>query len=147
MNASAALLEHTLTRAAEQIGDITQPVMSLYYQRHPEARTAFEAHCQGNRAALEGDMVERILYCLMYWLESPGEIEIMLAGSVIHHADTLQVTPLWFEEMLGATADIIGATIPGDSPEELAVWNRVCGELCDVIRQSSKHVWAPTAAL
>ena len=146
MNTSTELLEQTLTRDAEQIGDITQPVMALYYQRYPEAITAFDAHAQGNRAALEGDMVERILYCLMYWLDSPGEIEIMLTGSVIHHADTLLVTPTWFEEMLRATADVIGDTIPAGNSEELAVWGRLCSELREVIKQSSKLVWTPATA-
>jgi len=146
MNTSTELLEQTLTRAAEQIGDITQPVMSLYYQRYPDAITAFDAHAQGNRTALEGDMVERILYCLMHWLDSPGEIEIMLTGSVIHHADTLLVTPTWFEEMLRATADVIGDTIPAGNSEELAAWGRLCSELREVIKQSSKLVWTPATA-
>ncbi len=34
-------------------------------------------------------MVEQALYCLMYGFDSPGEIEILLLGSVPHHNDTL----------------------------------------------------------
>ena len=37
-----ALVEQGLTRAAEQIGDITAPAMALYYARYPEAKAGFQ---------------------------------------------------------------------------------------------------------
>jgi hypothetical protein len=137
------LLERSLDRAAAQIGDITGPVMSRYYQRHPEAIAAFDAHALGNRGALEGDMVERVLYCLMQWLESPGEIEMLLTGSVIHHNDTLQIPPTWFDELVKATADIIVETIPPQNSAEIAVWADLRNDLHKLIEESSHQVYAP----
>ena len=138
-----SLLEQSLHRAAEQIGDITGPVMTRYYQRHPEAMLAFDAHALGNRPALEGDMVERVLYCLMQWLESPGEIEMLLTGSVIHHNDTLQIPPTWFEELVKATADIIVETIPPENSAEIAVWKDLRQDLHKLIEKSSHQVYVP----
>jgi hypothetical protein len=138
------LLERSLHRAAEHIGDITGPVMTRYYQRHPEAIAAFDAHALGNRGALEGDMVERVLYCLMLWLESPGEIEMLLTGSVIHHNDTLQIPPTWFDELVRATADIIVETIPPENSAEIAVWEDLRNDLHTLIEQSSRQVHVPT---
>jgi hypothetical protein len=138
-----SLLEQSLHRAAEQIGDITGPVMTRYYQRHPEAMAAFDAHALGNRPALEGDMVERVLYCLMQWLESPGEIEMLLTGSVIHHNDTLQIPPTWFEELVKAPADIIVETIPPENSAEIAVWKDLRQDLHKLIEESSHQVYVP----
>src|SRR3546814_1037695 len=61
-----ALLDRGLTRAAEAIGDVTPAVMALYYARYPEAAASFEHHGLGKTAALEGEMVENCLYCLMH---------------------------------------------------------------------------------
>src|SRR5690625_6177142 len=98
-----ALVEQTLLRAAERLGDVTAPVLAAYYQRVPESKAAFEHHAGVNRSQLEGEMVENSLYCLMSWFESPGEIEMLLAGSVPHHEETLRVPPHWYEELLEAT--------------------------------------------
>jgi len=38
------LLENSLERAAERLGDITEPVMNRYYASHPEARASFNEH-------------------------------------------------------------------------------------------------------
>jgi hypothetical protein len=138
-----ALVEQTLTRTAERLGDITGPVMAHYYQLFPQALEAFEAHSQGDRSRLEGEMVERALYCLMYWFESPGEIEILLSGSVIHHNDTLQVPPSWYNELISATADTIIGTIPAKNTEELALWEELRSDLQEVIDDSSKLVSMP----
>jgi hypothetical protein len=44
------LLEESLERVVEQIGDITQPTMERYYLRFPAAREAFERLWPGNRS-------------------------------------------------------------------------------------------------
>ena len=54
------LLEQSLERVVEQIGDITQPTMARYYGRFPAAVEAFERLWTGNRAQLEGEMVEHL---------------------------------------------------------------------------------------
>ena len=119
------LVEETLTRAAERIGDITAPTMAAYYRRYPDAKEAFETHALGDRPKLEGLMVENALYCLMRWYESPAEIAIMLNDSVRHHQSTLNIPPLWYAGLIEATADVIGDLIPAENDEEVLVWREV----------------------
>lgn len=139
------LLHESLERAAEQVGDITAPTMERYYRRFPEAREAFETLWQGNRAQLEGEMVERALYCLMYWFESPGEIEILLNSSVLHHNDTLHVPPEWYGGLIDATTDVIVDTIPPERRTELQVWEGLRAELLEVIQQCRRFLHAEPA--
>lgn len=141
----AALVDNILMRAAEHIGDITAPAMAVYYRRHPEAQAAFEAHGLGSRAHLEGMMIENSVYCLMNWVNSPGEIEILLGGSVPHHNDTLQVPPDWYGALIEATAEVIAATIPAENNAELAVWNEVRRDLRGVIDDCRRFTRAPGA--
>lgn len=133
-----ALIEAILIRAAEQIGDITAPAMEKYYRRRPEALAAFEAHGLGRRAHLEGMMIENSVHCLMHWVDSPGEIEILLGGSVLHHNDTLHVPPEWYSDLIEATAEVVTTTIPTEHTDELAVWNEVRNDLRDVIANCHK---------
>jgi hypothetical protein len=134
------LLEESLERVVEQIGDITQPTMERYYFRLPAAREAFERLWPGNRSQLEGEMVERALYCLMYWFDSPGEIEIMLGGSVLHHNDTLRVPPEWYAGLIDATVDVIVATIPPANGAELEVWDELRRELGGLVEHSRQFL-------
>ena len=134
------LLEQGLERVVELVGDITQPTMERYYRRYPAARGAFERLWAGNRAQLEGEMVERALYCLMYWFESPGEIEIMLGGSVLHHNDTLQVPPEWYSGLSDAAIDVIEETIPPGHGAERAVWDELRRELGGLVEQSRQYI-------
>jgi len=135
-----ALVEGILMRAAEQLGDVTQPAMDHYYHRYPEVRAAFEHHCVGNRPQLEGEMIENALYCLMYWYESPGEIEILLGGSVPHHNDTLNVPPSWYSELIDSTAAVIADTIPAGNADELAIWQELRDDLRKLIDDCGKYV-------
>ena len=91
-----ALIEVSLMRAADKIGDLTEPVMSHFYQRYPQARESFERLACGNHARLEAVMVENVLYCIMQWFERPEEIRIILYGSVPHHQETLKVGADWY---------------------------------------------------
>jgi len=135
-----ALLDVSLERAAELLGDVTGAAMARYYAAFPDARHAFETLWPGNRAQLEGEMVERALYCLMYWLESPGEIEILLNGSVLHHNDTLHVTPEWYSGLIEATAEVVVETIPRQNALEFAVWQELRDELRGVIAHSRQFL-------
>jgi len=135
-----ALIEEVLMRAAEQIGDVTPAAMEAYYRRHPEAKDAFEVNGLGRREQLEGMMIENSLHCLMHWFESPGEIEILLSGSVLHHNDTLRVPPDWYSDLIETTADVIATTIPAANTAELAAWNEVRSELHGVINNCRKLI-------
>lgn len=132
-----AHISSILERAAEQLGDIAPLVAKRFCERFPEAESKLDTLWPGSRNQLEGQMVETALYCLMHWTESPGEIEVLLWGTVPHHAQTLEVRPEWFSGFLVATAEIIDETIPSDRPDERAVWQKLLADLLKVIEQSA----------
>jgi hypothetical protein len=141
------LLEDSLTRAAEQLGDITPLVMDRYYADFPDARASFDRHGLGKTVALEGEMVENCLYCLMTCLDRPMEIEIMLDTSVPHHQDTLDVPLSWYQGLVDATIAVVAETIPPERADEHAVWaeiQAVLGAIFDGCRLCLP-VTAPTA--
>lgn len=128
-----SLMETTLGRAAERLGDVTPAAMQLFYARYPDARAAFEMHGIGNPARLEGEMVQQALYCLMYWFDSPGEIEIVLLGSVPHHKQTLKVPPEWYSGLIESVMDVVAGIIPPERDEERENWATLRRELTEVI--------------
>lgn len=120
-----ALLDRSLARAADAIGDVTPVVMARYYARYPEAAASFDHHGMGRTAALEGEMVENCLYCMMYCLERPIEIEILLDSSVPHHHFTLEVPLVWYQGLLDTTIDVIAETVPVDAVDEQRLWKEI----------------------
>lgn len=117
-----ALLDSSLERAADRLGDITPHVMSLLYSRFPEARERFETLYPGGRERLEQEMVEQALFCLMEWLNDRAVIEIILTTTIPHHAEVLAVAPKLFSGLVTAVCDTITATIPAHETAEHAVW-------------------------
>ncbi|HEY9090319.1 hypothetical protein [Parasphingorhabdus sp.] len=128
-----ALLETSLERAADRLGDITDPVMARYYKIHPGARESFREHGLGNSKKLEAEMVESVLYCLMTWLDRPEEIRIMFGSTVPHHEDTLAVNSDWFSGLVDAAVHVITETIPDTQQDEQAVWKEIHKGLSDLI--------------
>lgn len=118
-----ALLDVILERAAEQLGDITPHVMDAFYRRFPDAQARFADLASGERIKLEQQMVEQALYCLMVWLDSRAQIEIIFHTTIPHHAQTLSVRPELFSELIAAVHATIAATIPAQEAGETAVWN------------------------
>lgn len=116
-----SLLETTLTRASDLLGDVTPLVMALYYKRFPEALEHFEYHGMGETKRLEGDMVEQALYCLLDYLTMQGAIEIVLLGTVPHHIQTLKIPIELFDGLLDCLCDVIADTIPADNTDERRV--------------------------
>lgn len=145
-----ALIEVSLMRAADKIGDLTEPVMSHFYQRYPQARESFERLACGNHARLEAVMVENVLYCIMQWFERPEEIRIILYGSVPHHQETLKVGADWYEAMLASGVDLIVGTIPPEESQELALWEEIrqgFAMAIDVARRSILPISRPQGML
>jgi hypothetical protein len=136
------MLDVSLERAAEVVGDITAPTMARFYAAYPEARAAFEHHALGKRQALEAEMVDRALYWAMNWLERPGEISIQLGSSVPHHQETLKIALPWYRGLLEAVIDVIISAIPEDRPAELALWRQIRGELGQMV-EDSKSTYTP----
>tara|TARA_R110002033_G_scaffold166169_1_gene204581 strand:+ start:770 stop:1195 length:426 start_codon:yes stop_codon:yes gene_type:complete len=119
------LLESSLERAAEVLGDVTEPVMAEYYANHPQAQISFEKHGLGNSVKLEAEMVESVIYCLMNWYDRPDEIRIMFSSTVPHHEDTLNVSNEWFSGLISAAINVISNTIPSTRKDELEVWHEI----------------------
>lgn len=134
--AKLELMNAALERAAEALGDITAPVMARYYARFPDAEPAFDRLAIGDKPKLEGGMVENTLYCLMTWLESHAEVEILLWHTVPHHVQTLDVPVALFVGLAEVVTEVIVATIPADCPDELAVWEEIHAGVTRVTMQA-----------
>lgn len=133
------LLDASLERAAGQLGDITPLVYETYYQRCPEARAKFTELYPGGAERLEGEMVEQALYCLMEWFRSPGEIEIVLLGTVPHHIETLGIEPYLFSELIIAVCDTLEATVPDNAADERAVWAELRGAMLELFKVAASY--------
>ena len=121
------LLENSLERAAERLGDITGPVMNRYYANHPEARASFDEHGLA-------------LYCLMNWFDRPEEIRIMFGSTVPHHEDTLNVSSDWFSGLVDALIAVIRDTVPATQTSEFLILQEIhqgLGRLIEEARISS----------
>jgi hypothetical protein len=130
------LMDASLERAAEAVGDITGPVMARFYEAFPPARASFEHHGWGQREKLEAVMVENALYVAMTWLDRPSEVRILLGGSVPRHQDTLAVAPDWYRGLVDAAIDVIVESIPPHELAELEVWKTIRRGLGDEIEAS-----------
>lgn len=137
MQDRSSLLDASLERAAEALGDITGPVMARFYATYPEAQEAFEHHGGGGPGKLEAEMVENALYWAITWLDRAAEIQVHLGGSVPHHAERLNVPAPWYRGLVEAVADVIAATVPSDRPEEREIWRKIRDGLAEAIAQAS----------
>ncbi|HET6538546.1 MAG TPA: hypothetical protein VFG34_10610 [Sphingopyxis sp.] len=114
-------LEKSLMRAVDVIGDITPIVMARYYAEYPDAVASFERHGAGNRAQLEGLMIENAIYCLTQYIEQPSDIQILLSSSVPHHHFMLGVPTSRYQGLVDATIQTILDGIPPEAASERLV--------------------------
>lgn len=135
----------SLERCAEVRGDIVPYVMERYYRDFPEALALFEALQYGGRARLEAQMVDQTLYCFMTWFVSPGEISILLRGTICRHLDTLGISPAIFAGMLDAARETVVETIPPDNADERAVWAEMAEAFMEMMRSEVDFDEAPGA--
>ena len=138
-------LEAILTRAAEEVGDLTEPAITRFYADSPAALEDFRHHAHGKLAQLQATMVETTLYCIMTWFERPGEIATILYGTVPHHTQTLHVVLPHFVGLLNAVIDAIADTIPAEEPAERALIEEIRNSLAVMIEDASKE-WVPAPA-
>ena len=116
------IIEVGLERAAEVLGDVTEPGMVEFYRRYPDARASFQHHSPHNPASLEAEMVGNALYYVMTWFEAPSEARIAFDSSVPHHRVALGVPPDWYRGFLEAFLDVVEpvAVVTG---EDKAAWS------------------------
>jgi hypothetical protein len=131
------LIGAVLERAADVLGDITRPVVELCYAPNPEIRALFEALYPSDPEHLEGTMVEQSIYCLMYWPERPGEIEIVLVSTIPHHIETVGIGMEHFIHFFDAVGDVVAATIPRSETAQARAWEAQRGELAALMQRSA----------
>ena len=147
MQDHSSLLDASLERAAETLGDLTAPAMARFYAAWPQARDSFEHHGLGRRERLEAEMVQNALYWAMNWLDRQTEITIHLGSSVPHHEETLKVSVPWYRGLLDAVIDVIVETIPADRTDELELWMRIRRELGEMVAASTAAFPPPVCAV
>lgn len=130
------LIELGLGRAAEALGDVTQPVMAEFYRRFPDARASFAYHAPHNPGSLEAEMVGNTLYYVMGWFENPIEARIAFDSSVPHHRVALNVPPDWYRGFIEAFLDVVEpAAAPADGAERTA-WNALREGLVELVERN-----------
>lgn len=144
-----ALLEESLERAAECVGDITEPVLQAFYPQFPEMRQIFREWDPLGKVRLEAQMVEQSLYCLMNIFDRADEISIIVHDSVPYHRLVLNVSPEAFGAMMDATCDIIVETIPDDARDERALWDEIRAKMRALVMEGAKENWTykPAASI
>jgi hypothetical protein len=129
-------IEARLERAAEVIGDLTDPVMQRFYADWPDARASFAHHAPHNPAKLEAEMVGNTLYYVMTWFESPVEARIYFDTSVPHHRVALDVPPDWFRGMIEALVDVVEAAVPARNASEAEAWHEMRAALVGLVERN-----------
>lgn len=133
------LIENGLGRAAEALGDITQPVIDLFYARFPDARASFVHHSPRNPASLEAEMVGNTLYYVMRWFENPVEARIYFDTSVPQHRVALGVSPDWYRGFIEAFLDVIEPAAEPRDGEEMAAWTELREGLVGLVERN-RHI-------
>lgn len=135
MSTKQELFESILEQVVETLGDITQPVMTAYYKKFPEARASFAEHGLDNIARLEASMIETVVYTLMTWFERPDEIEITLSSTVPHHMNILNIPMNILYGLVDSTLDIIENVI-SDNEVQITLCKNLRQEIKNCIRES-----------
>jgi hypothetical protein len=135
-NAKQSVLDTILIRAAEQLGDVTEPIMAAYYEQFPEGRKIFTEHGIAGVSKLEAEMVETTLYCMAYWFENKLDVQIILDQTVPHHVDTLRIPLIYFAGLITVAAEVLGETIPNTSPDEKLIWDELIQALDQTTTQA-----------
>ncbi|WP_309623255.1 hypothetical protein [Novosphingobium sp.] len=132
-------IETGLGRAAEALGDVTQPVMDLFYARYPGARASFVHHSPHNPASLEAEMVGNTLYYVMRWFENPVEARIYFDTSVPQHRVALGVPPDWYRGFIEAFLDVVEPAAAPATESEKAAWAAVRDGLVGLVERN-RHI-------
>lgn len=133
------LLDTTLERAGELLGDISPIVYAAYYRAYPEAQGTFDVDYAGGRTHLEGSMVEQVLYCLMRFFESPEEIEFLISYALTHHIEDLGVGGGIFAGLISAVVDVIASTIPDERLAERVLLAELHTHLLGLVERHAKR--------
>lgn len=134
-----ALLDRSLNRAADVLGDITPHVFARYYDTFPDARRCFLEHGGTTPHDLEGEMVAQVIYLLMEWVREGSWATYIWATTVPHHVYTLHVPVTYFVGLSDAVIDTIVATIPPDCESEQRYWDEVRTATHDLVAEAARE--------
>lgn len=141
MTDRAALAERSMERLVEQVGDITGPVLDIYYARHPGTRQSFVHHGMGDTAELEGRMVTATAFMLLQWASDPYSTRIEQGTTIVHHNDTLVIGPQWYVGLVDAVLQVLHETIPPEADDERSVWQEVRREIVQFVETVRAEFW------
>lgn len=133
------ILNHSLERAAEELGDINALVQSRYYKAYPEAEEEFNRLAFQNRntrSRMENSMIDSVLYCFMVWFEHPKEVDLTLQGASLQHTET-KIPLAVVVGLLETTADVILSTVDRDDTETRRIWQELQNSLIEIMDQST----------
>ncbi len=130
-----AIIEAGLERAADQLGDVTAPVMAEFYSRFPAARASFTHHMPSNPASLEAEMVGNTLYYVMTWFEKPIDARIAFDSSVPHHRVALDVPPDWYRGFIEAFLDVVEPAAVANEADR-AAWQELRAGLVGLVERN-----------
>jgi hypothetical protein len=130
------LIEAGLARAAEALGDVTAPVMAVFYRRFPDARASFAYHAPRDPTRLEAEMVGNTLYYVMGWFENPIEARIAFDSSVPHHRVALAVPPDWYRGFIEAFFDVVEPAAAPANAVDRAAWAELRAGLVGLVERN-----------
>lgn len=133
------LIEEALSVAAEQLGDITRPVMENYYAKYPEVRAIFTELSLNKAKEMEGEMVTQTIYSLMAIVQNPIVTKIMLQEAIVNHL-YLKISLEHFNGLIDSTTDVIIRVLDSDLSDNISALNRVRNHLKAVVAAAYSNI-------
>lgn len=133
------LIEEAFGVAAEELGDITRPVMENYYAKYPQVRATFAELSLGKAREMEGEMVTQTVYSLMAIVQEPIITKIMLREAIVNHL-YLKISLEDFNGLIDSTVDVIVSVLDGDLSDNISALNRVRNSLKAVVSAGYREV-------
>ncbi|MDD2743145.1 MAG: hypothetical protein PHV02_12785 [Rhodocyclaceae bacterium] len=133
------LIEEALGVAAEQLGDITKPVMDNYYAKYPQVRATFTELSLNKAKEMEGEMVTQTIYSLMAIIQNPIVTKIMLQEAIVNHL-YLKISLEDFNGLIDSTTDVIVGVLDSEFSDNISALNRVRNRLKAVVAAAYSNI-------
>lgn len=121
-------LESILERAAGALGDIHPLILRHCFSQYPEARLVFTEHGGAYPEAMQNAMVDWSVYCMLCWLENPGEAKGVLKDAALQHKSN-DIDPTLTRGLMISLFAVLGDTIPEQNTAEKRLWQRISDEI------------------
>lgn len=122
------LLNLSLEQTVATLGDPTEPVFALLYQRHPEL-TAFRREDN----SWQNYMIQEILQNLMEMADNPDTALAIIRDMTLHH-QMIGLDGSIFKGMYQALQDVIVPQLSGPHRDEMAaLWQTAVEKICQSV--------------